>query len=460
MRLRLPYRLAGTALCIACAAASFSPLYLNTDIYNRTENKAHINEWSAVEQYLSRGCIYSFLNSFKDFTPTPPVGYDEEQAAALLAQYEESAIPEDQKVSVVGIMLEAFCDLTDFPPLAANEEIQAIYAPWHKLEAQAVHGDMISNSFVGGTINPEQAFLTGDTQYVDHRKAADSYAWYFKRQGYQTFGYHLFHRWFYNRLNVNPYLGLDDYTFFEDLGYSGSPYDMFFDSDQRLVDLLLSDLANRLQDGPCFSFSVSAQNHGQYADTFNRGISPLLPEETGLSEQTCFIFNNYLNGIANTVQVLSNFTRTLDTWQEPIVLVLFGDHKPWAGVGSTAYADLGVDISASTLESIYNRFSTPYLIWANTAAKKALGKDFVGEGGDFSACFLMAEVFDQCGWEGPAFMQLSRDLRDRLPVIHQNGFYFKDGLPIYALSEEDNAFYQQYLGAQFYRRNYVNPTQQ
>ena len=50
--------------------------------------------------------------------PTPPEDYDPEEAASLLARYPDQDIPADRRVNVVGVMLEAFCDLTDFPALA------------------------------------------------------------------------------------------------------------------------------------------------------------------------------------------------------------------------------------------------------------------------------------------------------------------------------------------------------
>lgn len=49
-------------------------------------------------------------------------------------------------------MLEAFCDLTDFPALAEQPAVQAVYAPLHDLEEQSVSGDLLTNIFAGGTV--------------------------------------------------------------------------------------------------------------------------------------------------------------------------------------------------------------------------------------------------------------------------------------------------------------------
>lgn len=77
--------------------------------------------------------------------PVPPEGYQEAVGSSALERFPEEAIPEDKKVSVVGIMLEAFCDLTDFPALAEQEDVQEVYAPWHALEKESVSGDLLTN---------------------------------------------------------------------------------------------------------------------------------------------------------------------------------------------------------------------------------------------------------------------------------------------------------------------------
>ena len=147
----------------------------------------------------------------------------------------------------------------------------------------------------------------------------------------------------------------------------------------------------------------------------------------------------------------------LEELEEPVVLVLFGDHKPWGGNGNSAYAELGVDFSFDTLGGFYDYYATPYLIWANSAAKEALGQDFVGEGRDVSPCFLMTEVFDQCGWQGPGFMELSRQVRAVSPMVHGQNLFLKDGALTGELPGEEGEFLQSFLSAQYYRENEVEP---
>ena len=92
------------------------------------------------------------------------------------------------------------------------------------------------------------------------------------------------------------------------------------------------------------------------------------------------ILNNYLSGIKNTGEELEKLIEEIESLDEPCVLVAFGDHKPWLGEGNSVYEMLGIDLDVSTLEGFYNYYATPYIMYANDAAKQITGNQFVGEG--------------------------------------------------------------------------------
>ena len=441
----------GALSCLALMAVALAGPYTSPQIYAATANDRFINPWSDVEVFVSKGCSYPFLYSFRDMFPTPPKGYSQKEAAALLAEYPDSSIPQERRVSVVGVMLEAFCDLSDFEPLSGQEGVLQVYAPWHALEEQSVSGDLLTNIFAGGTVDTEWTFLTGYSAHQDFRSATDSYVWYLRDQGYQTFGSHPGYGWFYNRQNVNEYLGFEDYWFTENhYGVLVDPTAAVRNSDPILVREILSQLEDRLPAGPCFSFSVSYQNHGPYDNTPMQGGEYLTPAGSGLSEESCNILNHYLDGVSRTVQSMADLSQGLEELEEPVVLVIFGDHKPWAGNGNSVYTELNADFDLSTLEGFSQYYATPYVIWANSAAREILGQSFRGNGKTVSPCFLMPELFDLCGWEGPGFMKLSRQLRNATPLVHStNRFLTPEG----ALTNQppDPEFYQSFLQMQYYR---------
>ena len=457
-------RLLGLLSALALLWVAMPALYLNEALYERENPEADwFNPWSDSQVYVSHGVVYSFLHSAGDLLPQPapePVTGEEGQRTPeeILADYPEADIPLERKVNVVGIMLEAFCDLTDFPALAEQAGVQEIYDSWHQLEGQSVTGNLLTNIFAGGTVDSEWAFLTGYSDHDDFRKNTDSYVWYFRDQGYRTLFSHPGYGWFYNRQNVVDYLGFEEGWFTEDhYGELVDPTAALYDSDHILAQELLEQLEEETAAGPCFSFAVSYQNHGPYETASTLGEAYLTPEATGYTQETCSIWNNYLHGVQDTIQAMTGLAQDLEELEEPVVLVLFGDHKPWGGNGNSAYAQLGVSFDISTVQGFYDYYSTPYLIWGNSAARQALGTDLTGEGGDFSPCFLMEELFTQCGWEGPGFMQLSRQLRDITPLVHVQGLYWKDGGLTDALPAEEQDFLTAFLGAQYYRENGVVP---
>ena len=141
----------------------------------------------------------------------------------------------------------------------------------------------------------------------------------------------------------------------------------------------------------------------------------------------------------------------LEKESEPTVVVLFGDHKPWLGNGESVYHELGISFDFSTTEGFSNYYSTPYLIWANSAAKKVLNNNFTGEGRSISPCFLMAELFDLCGWEGPGFMQLSREMREISPLLHARSLFLYEDALTDTLPSPESEICMDFLRAQYYR---------
>ncbi len=444
-------------IAFACALALI-PVYGSDAIYSKNSNEEHINRWSTTQQYVSRGFLYPFLHSVKDALPNPPAGYDAKDSAQLLAEYEDGVIPEDKKVNVVGVMLEAFSDFSDFEQI---EFTQDVYAQLHALEAESYSGNLLTNIFAGGTINTERAFLTG-VGMGDHNYRADtsSYVWYLKSQGYHTSGDHPSNNWFYNRQNINAYMGFDEYrfaeNFYKEKAKADTAWDYIF-----FPELVYSIVTQVTWGGaPQFSFSVSYQGHGPYSDEecWWGEVGDYIANED-LDEASRYILANYLGSVLDTQNFLANMVNSFRAQEEPIVLVVFGDHKPWLGNGNSVYDALGIDLSQDSVESFYNYWSTPYFIWANDAAKEVIGHDMVGEGPDVSPCFLMNVLFDRLGWEGDAYMQAVDQCWREVPVIHAQGRYLTADGTLHTLEDltpEQAGLVQRFLNLDYYRRQHFS----
>ena len=443
------------ALAGVTACTLLYPVMLDSDLYNqRTAYYARLNNiWSATQQYIARGFLYPFLHSISEAIETPPENYSAGRAEAILSAYSDADIPEEEKVNIIGIMLEAY---SDFSRLGVPELATDVYEVWHNLEAEGYSGDLVTNIFAGGTINTERCFLTGFSNLVNFRARTNSYAWYFRSQGYRVEGMHPCYEWFYNRLNVNESLGFEDYYFVENYfspmsGGGVALDDIFF------PELLKTYQAAETPDQPYFSFSVTYQGHGPYNDDVcwwgEKG--DYVADNGAYTEAQQYILDNYFGSIYNTNQHLKALTDYLRTDDEPVVLLLFGDHMPWMGDGNLVYEAMGLNLDLSTQEGFFNYYGTRYLIWANDAAKEVLGQDFTGEGPALSPNFLMNQVFRLCGWEGPAFMQATQQVMDRVPVINTpTGLYVENGTLTGSLSPEGQALVEDYNILQYYYRSH------
>ena len=405
---------------IALSLWLYPNVYTSGRVYNSLKVWPELNQWIDTNRYISRGGIYPFLHSIPDAIPKAPEGYDPEEAEAMLSAYPSDDIPADKKVSIIVTQLEAFSDLSTLTDRITGADP---YAEYHALLSESYHGRLLPNVFAGGTIDTERCVLTGFSRLESFRRPSWSYARYFAEQGYTLQGAHAGYEAFYNRLNVNENLGLPGYRFIENYFsdfVSGIPGD----------NVLLPDIAEHalsaMASAPVFSFNVTYQNHGPYPADSARFSEPFVPRKV-LSDSDYLIVNNYLFGIRDTGRQISAMVDSFRDLDEPVILVFFGDHKPWLGEQSITYASLCIDITSDSDDAFYHYYATDYLFWANDAAKEVLGNDFTGIGPDISPCFLMNVLFEKCGWEGPGYTKLTDTVLDAVPMLHTSGRYLLDG---------------------------------
>ena len=451
-RFRFRFRLIGLAVALIAIWPSYK-LLTSDAVFNGITNFDYpgANVWSETQRQITRGFVYPFIHSIPDAIPQKPDGYSDKTALEALSGYTAEDIPDDRKVNVIGIQLEAF---NDFTRLGVEGIAPSVYEKYHALEAESYTGNLVTNIFAGGTIDTERCFLTGYTELDDFRSDVGSYVRYFREQGYRAEGCHSSYAWFYNRQNVNRYMGFEDYWFienrYEEKTGGGVGYD------ELLIPDIMTLYRERDKSVPYFNFSVTYQGHGPYAkDSFYTWVDGNW-QDRSVSEESWFILNNYFSSLQNTSDYLCEFIDGLRRDSAPVVVIVFGDHNPWLGDGNSVYNELGINLDVSTEEGFYNYYSTRYLIWANDAAKKALGTDMTGEGPTVSPCFLMNVLFEACGWgRGSAYMQLMSDVMKLTPVVNTAGFCVENGEVTREPSEGIRKALEYQSIAQYYRKRHV-----
>ena len=180
-------------------------------------------------------------------------------------------------------------------------------------------------------------------------------------------------------MNINANLGFESYNFLE------NHYGALADGGIAMDRVLFPELINlherhKAESGkPYFAFNVTYQGHGPYTqDKNDYGVDYVVPGV--YTEESQNILNNYFGSIADTNAHLKEFFDHYRASEDPVVIVLFDDHKPWLGDGSMRAAELGIDRTWDSGRGFRNYYTTRYLIWANDAAKQALEKGFSGGG--------------------------------------------------------------------------------
>ncbi len=397
------------------------------EMLNLTKHYDHVNTWSVTEIYASRGVVFSFTRSA--FTASGrPSDYSKSKAEQTLAQYTETDIPAERKADVFVIMRESYADLSK---LECNKEALdfSCYDDYHALVDDAVMlGSLVTNGFGGNTKDAERCFLTGNYTLKDWRKPTNSYLWYLRQQGYRTEGAHPFNGWFYNRLNVDRYLGFDSYRFRED-GFDELVGAENIANDDVLFDVIWEQYQAHLEtnDSPYFNFSVTYEGHGPYYYNSNKYASRYVRKDARTPDG--YAMNNYLGCCARRDEELSVLIERFRASERPIVLLLYGDHKATLGKDinnytTAAYEHFGMDVDLATEQGFFNYYSTDYVIWMNDAARSLFG--FAGKelqnGPTISPCYLMNVLFDTLGWgDGPVYLQAMADMMADFPVYSTKG---------------------------------------
>lgn len=437
-----------TVTFLAIVSCIIYPVYRKDDVYASFSNYNDLNSNSQTQIYVSHGFIYPFIHSISQSKEVVPDGYHEQEIVELLAQYTGEEIPEDKKVNVFAMMREAYVDFSQYgiEGLDCSE-----YDLYHQLQEESYSGKLHVNIFGGGTIYTEREFLTGSANIKNYRGNVNSYVWYFRQQGYRVEGSHPFHEWFYNRRNINPYLGFENYRFYEN-DYE-TMTDAYFPEDKYLYSEIYKDyIANKESGKPYFSFSVNVQSHGPYDITKTRGEKEYLVGER-YSDECKNAMNNYMALIMDSDKELINFIGMLREEEEPVVFVLFSDHLPWMGDGNAYYDEMGMDFTQESDEANKMQYTTEYLIWANDSAKEILNAEFKGIGPMISPCYLMNLLFEQCSWNGPAYMQAMNEMMEIMPVVSSKWVFIIDGNYCHEIPENRADMFSSFSQIQYYWRN-------
>ena len=409
--------------------------------------------------YRNNGIAAAFLGNLRFLNIEQPSGYSVDKVEALMKQVEadeqgeedaknepetdaqgetvqatqaetnataetEAPASSGQYPNIVVIMNEAFSDLSVWGDFATSEEVMPFFK---SLQQEAVGGEIYVSVKGGNTANTEFEFLTGDTmgflpkgsipyqQYINDE--TPSLASYLKTLGYSTTAIHPYNRTGWDRDTVYEKFGFDEFL---DKDSFSSPYRLRgYISDKSAFDKIREQFSIKGDDERKFIFEVTMQNHGGYSrETPDFNIYLTLPEVTGKTTSVVAT-EKYLTLINQTDRALEELIDYFKEQDEPVIVVMFGDHQPSDYITNVIQRICGATTSDS-LADLEQGYRVPFVMWSNYGLEH---KYYDG----ISVNYLSSILMENAGIPLTGYQTFLKKLMETLPVINANVYQDADG---------------------------------
>ncbi|MCL2578291.1 MAG: LTA synthase family protein [Defluviitaleaceae bacterium] len=433
-------RAAGAVICMALPMLFNTPLYNNAAITERLYVGGNV--WHQVNQFNSRGFLFSFIHAFNTNRVMRPEGYNPDAVIKRIESFRPHVSRPfernplfPQRPHIIMLQSEAFSELS----LSPHFNFDGFTDPlenWQSLKPYGISGEIVVSVIGGGTAQTEFDVLTGlnSRQFAGvpfaFRMITDEFesvATLLNRINYRSEFMHPGFGWFYNRQNVYRHLRFQRLVFIDE--FEGIPTRSGYVSEYATINRVKEMFAEHREnhpDTPYFNFTVTIQNHGPYVDKYrwdDFSGTPNFNTDLPLADVDINALSNYFHGLADTDAELARLAEYLNELDEPVVLVYFSDHLP--AFNMRIYDALLSDIhEPGSFEDLTRLFRVPFLIWFNDAALELYEVSHPAELIDadeelvFSAPFFGAYVMEILGLSGLSpFWDFNKELRREFPII-------------------------------------------
>lgn len=383
-------------LCTAGAAA----LMLSCS-YLFGISEEHLSDMrSACDKY---GFVYCFLRGSVERGIEEPEPEAKEALADSLKEMEED-IPKQPKVepNIIMLQLESFFDVNKLNSVEFSENPIPFFT---KLQENYSSGQLSMPSIGAGTANSEfevisgmnlDFFGSGEYPYktVLKSETCETTAYNLIEMGYSTAAIHSNNATFYDRSEVFPRLGFQRFISSEYMtGVLRNSQGWI--KDRYLIPQIMDCL--KLTDTRDYIYTISVQGHGAYPGEKQENPAVSI-EKSSFEPQLEAQMEYFANQLRETDDFLKELTGILSRYQEPVVLVLFGDHLPSLNIKQE-------ELSSGDL------FQTPYVIWSNYRLER--------KEKDLEAYQLSAYTMDRLGIHQGVITKLHQEYNGEADYLDQ-----------------------------------------
>jgi hypothetical protein len=413
----------------------------NRDIYKTLYVKGSIRVEADVNN--SKGFVYCFVHMLYGSGIERPDDYaaHRQQIEAMVAGY----VPEDKsgvvKPHIILVLSEAFSEV----PLNEAFDFDGFTDPlenYKQIKAQSYYGTMVVQRTGGGTADTEFDILTGlsTANYKNQpysftllSKPFPSLASAARGIGYETVAIHPGDAWYYSRSSAYRNMGFDPFISVEDFGAGGRKGGLV--SETRTFDIIIDVLDGHMAEKPgipLFEMVMTRQNHGRYNNKYRITETLFdLKEGVSLGETDLNILSNYFYGLIDCDRELRRLTDYLQELGEPVVVLYYGDHRPYFG---NSIEDVLLPKTEDLAYNTIRRYMVPFIIWGNDAYKDAVAQSGGAQAwpqskdmGTFSANYLGLKLFSMLGFDGlDPYFDFCLGLMGDYPIILENRYIDSD----------------------------------
>ncbi len=466
--LTLKKRIIGAVGCVVCFFAMLSTVYSSSEIYDSFEVDGNI--YFKVNQYISKGYLYSFLYDINNMRVSKPANYNKSEFISSDSDVDYEQFDDISKPNVVMIMSEAFSDISnsDFLNFEGYGDPLEFYNSFIERD-DVISGHIVVPNFGGGTSDTEFDVLTAcSTKYIESsqvsynfvRRPMEALPRLLKQIGYDTLAIHPGYGWFYNRVNVFDNMDFDDFLYLENDFDPETQNKGGYISDKVTADSIIDNFEKHVSDSdaPFFEFCVTIQNHGPYQEKYN-DLETNFSTDVELTDEEKAIYSGYFEGIDDADAQIEELVTYFESSEEPVVLVFFGDHLPGFSNGMSYFSQFRPDIDMNGNEwQLLKAYETPYFIWANEAALASTdiasnaASLYMPDDMVISSFYLGAYVMEllDMGDISPLFSYVN-ELRTRIPVAALNWYVYSDGTITDTLKSDDLASVEKYKRWIYYK---------
>lgn len=401
--------------------------------------KISVYPWNQIASSRNTGMLAGFFANIQFMMVEKPDGYGPESMEKLKEQINRLEAPSllaepKKKPTIIAVMCESMTDVltTNSNLKLSQDNMPFIHSLQQKTE-NIISGTAYSSVFAGSTCDSEYEFLTGNSmsffpigskpyqQYV--RTPQNSLVSTLKDYGYQTLAIHPANASNWQRDTAYKNLGFDEFVDFysfqtEKIGERG------YTNDESCYNEVIHKYEQRDKTQPLFTFLITIANHGGFEMENYPAAVEVMSGEGDFSDA-----NQYLTSTLSSDKAFEKMIRYFEKEKEPVVILFFGDHWPFAGdnhqmgelLGSPDFPDL-------SKEELMKRQEVPYLIWANYEMEQP-------EIEETSLNYLSGLLMRAAGLEGTPFQKYLHYLHQSLPVITGVGKIDRSGA-VYSPEEQ------------------------